>query len=42
MTVYRNVEIVAASNVSDDNQLPLNGGLETGMRHKFDSSVFFC
>ena len=36
------MEIVAASNVSDDNQLPLNGGLETGMRHKFDSSVFFC
>ena len=42
MTVYRNVEIVAASNVSDDNQLPLNGGHETGMRHKFDSSAFFC
>ena len=42
MTVYRNVEIAASYDVSDDNQLPLNNGPKNGIRHKFDSSVFFC
>ena len=44
VAIYRDVEIVSASNASDEKHLPLKCFLmaETALRHKFDSSVFFC